>query len=254
MLCLSLDMSAKVYLVGIGPGQAELITPQARDAIEKVAVVIGHPDTLGLVAELMHGKEVLAINQNPLERSRLAVEKAQAGQDIAIISSGDPGIYAIAATFFGYLKDHNITLDVEVVPGLGLAGYASARLGAPMGNDTASISLTDQGTSWTVIQKRLESAAADDFVIAIYNPFGKLGPARFQEALNIIAKRRPTSTPVGILSQAATPNEKVQIITLGDLAAMPLPVDTLVIIGNSQSYSRDGRMVTPRLYQPGVGY
>jgi len=247
-------MSAKVYLVGIGPGRAECITPQALEAIRKAPVIIGHPDTLALIEELTRGKEVLAVNQNPLERSRLAVEKAQSGCEVAIISSGDPGVYAIAATFFGYLRDNDIKLDVEVVPGLGLASYAAAQLGAPLGSDTATISLTDQSVPWPEIRKRLEAAAAADFVIAIYNPFGKLGPSRLQEALRIIMGRRPASTPAGVLSRAATPAEKAEITTLGELAAMPLPVDSMIIIGNSQSYARDGRMVTPRGYTPGIGY
>ena len=206
------------------------------------------------VEALTRGKEVIAERQSPLERSRLAVEKAQAGQDVAIISSGDPGIYAIAATFLDYLKENNIMLDVKVVPGVGLAGYAASRLGAPLGNDSASITLTDQGTPWPVIKKRLEAAAAADFVIVIYNPFGKLGPSRLQEALKIIAECRPAQTPVGVLSQAATLEEKTQITTLGEVDVSALPVDTLLIIGNSQSYIRDGKMVTPRLYREGVGY
>ncbi|RJO60495.1 MAG: precorrin-3B C(17)-methyltransferase [Dehalococcoidia bacterium] len=247
-------MSATVYLVGIGPGQAELVTPEALKAIGKVSVVIGQPECLLLVEALTRGKEVIAERQSPLGRSRLAVEKAQAGQDVAIISSGDPGVYAIAATFLEYLKDNNITLDVKVVPGVGLAGYAAARLGAPLGNDSAAITLTDQGTPWPVIRKRLEAAASADFVIVIYNPFGKLGPSRLQEALKIIAEYRTAQTLVGVLSKAATPDEQVQITTLGEVNVLALPVDTLLIIGNSQSYARDGRMVTPRLYREGVGY
>ena len=217
-------------------------------------VVIGQPECLALIQELTPGKEVIAGRHSPLERSRLAVEKAQAGQDVAIISSGDPGVYAIAATFLGYLKDNNITLDVKVVPGVGLAAYAAARLGAPLGNDFASITLTDQGAPWPVTRKRLEAAASADFVIVIYNPFGKLGPSRLQEALRIIGESRSTDTPVGVLSQAATPAEKTGITTLGGLDVTALPVDTLIIIGNSQSFVREGKMVTPRLYRQGIGY
>jgi precorrin-3B C17-methyltransferase len=242
-------MSATVYLVGIGPGQAELVTPEALAAIGKVSVVIGQPECLELVKELTVGKEVIA-----KERSRLAVEKAQAGCDVAIISSGDPGVYAIAATFLDYLRENNLTLDVKVIPGVGLAAYAAARLGAPLGNDSASITLTDQGTTWPIIKKRLEAAASADFVIVIYNPFAKLGPSRLQEAIKIIAQSRTAQTPVGVLSKVATPDEKAQITTLGELRSMPLPVDTIIIIGNSQSYVRDGKMVTPRLYRQGIGY
>ena len=247
-------MSATVYLVGIGPGQPELVTPETLAVIKSVPVVIGQPECLVLVGALTRGKEVIAERHSPLERSRLAVEKAQAGQDVAIISSGDPGVYAIAATFLGYLKDNDITLDVRVIPGVGLGAYAAARLGAPLGNDFATITLTDQGTPWPVIRKRLEAATSADFVIVIYNPFGKLSPARLQEALKITAEYRAAQTPVGVLSEAATPNEKMEITTLRKLDVMAVPLDTLIIIGNSQSFVREGKMVTPRNYLEGVGY
>ncbi len=246
-------MSGKVYLVGIGPGQPELMTPQAREAIEGVKTIIGQPDVLALIDNLTRGKETLAAGSNPLERSRLAVEKAQAG-DTAIVSSGDPGIYAIAATFFGYLKDNNISLGVEVVPGINLAGYAAARLGAPLGGDFASVSLSDQGTPWPGIKKRLEAAASADFVIVLFNPLGRLGPGRLQEALRVIGAMRQPSTPAAVLSRAATPDEKLSIATMSDIPSLSLPVDTLIIIGSSQTYVREGRMVTPRAYQPGIGY
>jgi precorrin-3B C17-methyltransferase len=247
-------MSASVYLVGIGPGQAGLITPEAAAAIGRASVIIGHPECMALVEALTRGKEAISDRRSPVERSQLAVEKAQAGKNVAIISSGDPGVYAIAGTFLDYLKNNNIELDVEIIPGVGLGGYAAARLGAPLGNDFASITLTDQGTPWEDICKRLEAAASADFVIAIYNPFGKLGPSRLREALQILAGFRSGQTPVGILSEAATPKEKKQITTLGKLDIGSLPSDTLLIIGNSQSYIYDGKMITPRHYRPGAGY
>jgi precorrin-3B C17-methyltransferase len=247
-------MSGTIYLVGIGPGQAENVTTEALQAIEKVSVVIVQPECLAFVQALALGKEVIAERQSPLERSRLAVGKAQSGHDVAIVSSGDPGTYAIAATLLGYLKDNNITLDARVIPGIGLAVYAAALLGAPLGDDAATITLTDQGTPWNVTQKRVAAAAAADFVVVIYNPFGKLGPSRLKEALLIVSEFRTAQTPVGVLSQAATPNEKAEITPLGELDVMGLPMDTLLIIGNSQSYLRDGKMVTPRFYQQGIGY
>jgi precorrin-3B C17-methyltransferase len=247
-------MSGKIYLIGIGPGQPENITPRALAAMAKVSVVIVQPECLDLVEEIISGKEVVSQQQSPLDRSRVALEKSQVGHDVAIVSNGDPGVYAIASTFFGYLKDNHIQSDVEVIPGLSLAAYAAAQLGAPLGNDTATITLCDQGTPWPQIRKRLKSAAIADFVIAIYNPFGKLGPARLREAIDIISESRPPDTPRGVLSQVATANEKAQITTVGELASIPLPVDTLIIIGNSQSFIHEGKMVTPRSYRQGVGY
>jgi precorrin-3B C17-methyltransferase len=247
-------MSAKVYLVGIGPGQADLITPEATEAIGRAQIIIGHPECMALVEALTRGKEIVSDRRSPVERSQLVVEKAQAGKNVVIISSGDPGVYAIAATFLDYLKTNDIEMDVSIIPGVGMGGYAAARLGAPLGNDFASITLTDQGTPWSDIRKRLEAAASADFVIAIYNPFGKLGPARLIEAMHILSLSRKPQTPVGMLSEAATPREKKLITTLGELSIASMPADTILIIGNSQSYVYEGRMITPRHYRQGVGY
>ncbi|MCL2706807.1 MAG: precorrin-3B C(17)-methyltransferase [Dehalococcoidia bacterium] len=247
-------MSAKIFLVGIGPGQAEHITHCAQAAIERASIVIGHPDNLAQIAHMARGKEIITINQNPLERSRAAVEKALNGQDVVIVSSGDPGIYAIAATFLDYLRQQNLMIETEIVPGLGLAVYASARLGAALGSDSASISLCDQNTPWTTICRRLSAAISADFVMVIYNPFGKLGATRLEEAIALIQQERHLNTPVGVLSQASTPDEKLLLTTLGELPKLTLPTDTLIIIGNSQSYVYGNYMITPRLYKENIGY
>jgi precorrin-3B C17-methyltransferase len=173
---------------------------------------------------------------------------------VAIVSGGDPGTFAIASTFLGYIKDNNILLDVCVIPGLNLAGYAASLLGAPVGSDSAVLTLTDQGIPWPVTVRRLEAAATSDFVIVIYNPIGKLGPSRLSEALGIIASFRSGQTPVGMVSQAASPDEKITITTISEMGSVSIPADTLVIIGNSQSYVLDGKFNTPRFYEEGTGY
>jgi len=203
---------------------------------------------------MTHGKEILAIEKNPLERSRLAVENALRGHEVVIISSGDPGTYAIAATFLDYLRQQKLYMDVEIVPGINIATYASSRLGAALGSDSASISLSDQNTPWSDIRHRLKAAAVADFVLVIYNPYGKLGPARWQETLTLLKQERHTTTPVGVLSQADTHSEQLLLTTLGELSDIVLPIDTLIIVGNSQSYIFGSRMVTPRCYQENVGY
>jgi precorrin-3B C17-methyltransferase len=247
-------MSGTVYLVGVGPGRPELITPEALAVIQKVSVVIGQPECFNLVHRVISFQEVFFERQSPLERCRLAVEKAQIGGDVAIVSIGDPGTFAIASTFLGYVYDNSITLNVQVVPGLNLACYAASLLGAPLGNDSSTVTLTDQGIPWSVTVRRLEAAASADFVIVIYNPMGKLGPSRLGQALGIIAAFRSGETPVGLVSLAGTPNEKVTITTISSLAETPIPVDTIVIVGNSQSYVHDGKFNTPRFYKEGVGY
>ena len=247
-------MNGTVYLVGLGPGRAGLITPEALAVIQKVPVAIGQPECLALVQKLVSGKEIVFERQSPLERSRLAVEKARSGKDVAVVSSGDPGTFAIASTFLGYLRDNDISLDVRVIPGMNLAGYAASLLGAPLGNDWVSISLTDQGTPWDITRRRLEAAAEADFVIAIYNPIGKLGPSRLKKMFGIISGFRTAETPVGLVSRAASHDEKIIITTVASMEGVTIPVDTLVIIGNSQSYARDGKFNTPRVYKEGTGY
>lgn len=247
-------MSARIFLVGIGPGQAEHITLCAQDVIEHAHVIIGHPGSLSRIAHLTHDKKIHAIEQNPLARSRLAVEEAQKGQDVVIVSDGDPSIYAIAATFLDYSCQQKLDIETVIVPGVGLASYASARLGAALCGDSASISLSDQNTPWSVTRRRLSAAIAADFIIVIYNPFGKLGSARWQKALVMLAKKRSGTTPVGILSQANTHDEKLLLITLEELSKAILPTDTLIIIGNSHSYVYGNYMVSPRYYKENIGY
>jgi len=247
-------MNGTVYMVGLGPGRAGLITPEALGVIQKVPVAIGQPECLDLIEKLISGKEIFFERQSPLERSRLAVEKARSGKDVAVVSLGDPGTFAIASTFLGYLKDNHISLDVRIIPGLNLASYSASLLGAPLGNDWASITLTDQGIPWEVTRRRLEVAAEADFVIVIYNPIGKLGPSRLKEMLGIISGFRTAETPVGLVSHAASPDEKIILTTVAAMEGIIIPVDTIVIIGNSQSYVREGKFNTPRFYKEGIGY
>ncbi|MCL2140975.1 MAG: precorrin-3B C(17)-methyltransferase [Dehalococcoidia bacterium] len=247
-------MASRVFIVGIGPGPSDLITARAKKAIRSVSVIIGQPDCLAQIVHLTQGKEVMAISKNPLVRTQTALEKTKNGQNVAIVASGDPGTYAISATFLDYLHTNNIQIEVEVIPAIGLSSYASALLGAALGGDSASISLSDQGTPWEIIINRFETAVNADFVVVIYNPFGKLGSNRWQKALSILKLKRAPATPIGILTQANTPLERLFLTTLGELEVTDFPSDTLFIIGNSQSYISFGRMVTPRRYQEGIGY
>jgi precorrin-3B C17-methyltransferase len=231
-----------------------LITPRALEVIRKVPVVIGQPEYLHLIKRLINGKLAIFERQSPLERCRLTVEKAQSESDVAVVSVGDPGTFAIASTFLGYIKDNDIHLHVQVIPGINLAGYAASLMGAPLGNDSATITLTDQGIPWTVTKQRLAAVAVADFVIVIYNPIGKLGPSRLKESLALVAGFRSRETPVGFVSQAASPGEKITLTTIEESGKVEITADTLVIIGNSQSYVREENFNTPRFYQEGTGY
>lgn len=247
-------MSGKVYLIGIGPGSQDYITPRAANALKNVSVVIGHQACLALLVDLIAGKEIISADLTPVERSEKAVAKALAGQDVAIVSIGDPGIYAIASTFFSYLRAKETGVPVEVIPGVPVANAAASLLGSPLGHDFAVISLADLATPWRDIKRRLKFAAKADFVVALYNPKGRIGDRRISEAITTLMDYRKASTPVGMVTSASGEGEKVQITTLGELSAGDINADTIVIIGNSETFVFDGRMITPRNYEEGVGY
>ena len=247
-------MNAKVYLVGIGPGDSSSMTAGVKKVLKDVQVVIGQKACLDLLWKAVIGKEIIAEKMTPVERAEIAVKKAREGRDVAIVSTGDTGIYAIASTFFSYLKDNAIELEVEVVPGVTVASAAAALLGSPLGHDFAVISLADQATEWEDIKKRLQAAAEADFVIVVYNPIGKVGNKRLAEAAGILLGHRQASTPVGIVSGIATQQQKVSITTLGKLSGCDVDIDSSVIIGNKQTLVYNGRMITPRGYIEGVGY
>ena len=247
-------MSGSVYLVGIGPGGRDSMTPRARDRLNKVAVVIGHQTSLELVSELVANKETISREMSPVERAALAFARAGEGKEVAVVSTGDPGIYAIASTFFSYLRDNGLSVQVEVIPGITVASAAAASLGSPLGHDFAVISLADLATDQSDIKKRLEAAAKADFVVVLYNPKGKVGDARIKEAVAILLTHRKATTPVGIAVKATTELERIEITTLGEISAGNIATDALVIIGNSETFVYNGKMVTPRGYHKGIGY
>ena len=246
--------SHPVYLVGIGPGSLDNMTPKAVGTLRKAQVVIGHRACLDLVSKLITGKEIIHDEMSPIKRAEIAVNKALEGKDVAVVSNGDPGIFAIASTFFGYLKKEGIKVPVEVIPGVTVASAAGALLGSPLGHDFAAISLADLATPWDTIRSRLESAAESDFVIVLYNPRGKLGNRRLKKAVTTLTNYRQATTPVGIVTDANGDAEKVQITTLAEVPGCGIDTQSIVIIGNSETFVFNGRMVTPRSYKEGVGY
>ncbi len=252
------QVSGKVYLVGIGPGSPEYMTPRAVCALNDVAVIIGHKACIGLITGFIRGKDIIAEDMTPVERTKIAVEQALTGKDVAIVTTGDPGIYAIASTFFSYLIKEELKIPVEVVPGVAAINAAAALLGAPLGADFAVISLTDMAIPWTNIKKRLESAAGGGFVIALYNPKGKASftceGRRLKEAVAILLRYIKVSTPVGIVTDATGETESVQITALGEVLHYNIGTQTILIIGNAETRVFNGRMITPRAYREGMGY
>jgi precorrin-3B C17-methyltransferase len=242
--------------VGLGPGDAQVITGQARQALADAEVVLGYRTYVELAGDLLAGKEVVSSGMTrELDRAGKALELAQAGKKVALISSGDPGVYAMAAVVFELAAAQGISLagppqglTVEIDPGVPAVTAAASLLGAPLSHDFACISLSDRLTPWEIITRRLDLAAEADFVIALYNPKSKGRPWQFAEALSLVGRHRRPETPVGVVSGAMRPNQRVRIVRLAEAAQAEVDMQTLVIIGNSRSFQYDGRMVTPRGY------
>lgn len=209
--------------------------------------------------DLIRNKEIMSSGmRQEVDRCAKAVECAQEGKSVAVICSGDPGIYAMAGLVFEILSSQMNTptltkggqggLSVEIIPGIPALSASASRLGAPLMHDFASISLSDLLTPWELIEKRLEAAASADFVIVIYNPKSKGRPDNINKARDIILRHRPEHTPVGIVKAATRENETVTVTDLKQMLDCEIDMQSTVIIGNSQTYVWNGKMVTPRGY------
>ncbi|MGO9016081.1 MAG: precorrin-3B C(17)-methyltransferase [Dissulfurispiraceae bacterium] len=243
----------KIYIVGTGPGSLEHITPYAREAIWKSEVVVGYGTYLDLITDLIKDKEVVSTGMTQeIDRCRTAVELALSGKTVAVVSGGDPGIYAMAGLVFELLKQRVPEAPcpgVEVIPGISAVNAAASRLGAPLMHDFAVISLSDRLTPWEIIEKRLEAAAMADFVIVLYNPKSMGRPEHIDKARAACLRYRKAETPVGIVRAAMRENEKVIITDLKDMLNHDIDMQTTVIIGNSTTFSWNNLMITPRGYK-----
>lgn len=239
-------------VVGLGPGSEDLLTAQARNALEAAEVIVGYTGYIDLVSdEILEGREVLSTGmRGEVERCKVAVEKALEGREVAVVCSGDPGIYAMAGLVFEIVesRDDSDGLEIEIISGIPAFCAASALLGAPLMHDFASISLSDLLTSWEVIEKRLNAAAEADFVLAIYNPKSKKRTDHLTKALNIISSYRDSSTPVGIVNKAYRNGQKVTLTSLRDVDVDKVDMQTVLIVGNSTTKISKNRMLTPRGY------
>jgi len=247
-------MSGKLYIVGLGPGGPEHMTARARAALAESEVVVGYKTYLRHIPELLAGKKVLSSGMTKeIDRAKAAIAAAAGGVVTALVSGGDPGIYAMAPVVFELLHGQGVTpgpggLRVEVVPGVPAMAAAGALLGAPLSHDFACISLSDRLTPWELIQKRLQAAAWADFVIALYNPKSRGRDWQLDRALQTIVAHRPPQTPVGVVRAAMRPEQSVELRTLATAAGARVDMATILIIGNTHSFCHQGAMVTPRGY------
>jgi len=247
----SVHSTGEIAVVGIGPGSLEDMTPRARLSIETADAVVGYTTYIKLITELLTNKQVIGTAMmQEVERCQMAVDEALNGKKVAVVSSGDPGIYGMAGLILELVMKYpeNIRPKVTVVPGITAVGASAAILGAPLMHDFAVISLSDLLTPWELIKKRAQMAAAGDFVIAIYNPKSKKRVNQIEEIREIVLQHRPANTPVGIVQQASRPGENMVIADLDTFTTLEIDMFSLVIIGNSQTYVAGGRMITPRGY------
>lgn len=243
----------KIYLVGFGPGAAEHMTFRARAAIAEADVVIGYSTYIKLVQDLLEGKEVIRKGMTEeLDRCTEAYEQAQLGKTVALISSGDIGVYGMAGPTFEVLLQSGWRpggdIEVEVVPGATALSACAALVGAPLTHDFCSISLSDLLTPWPVIARRIDAAARADFVVALYNPKSGRRTQHIVEAQRILLNHRAPDTPVAIVKSAYRDAQRIQMVTLDHMADCDIGMLTTVLIGNSHTFIQDGLMVTPRGY------
>lgn len=237
----------RLAVVSLGPGARDLLTPRARAELRRASVVVGLDQYLEQVADLFRpGTRVLASGLGAEEeRARTAVAEARLGRAVALIGSGDAGIYAMASPA---LMECAEDLDVVCVPGVTAALAAAALLGAPLGHDHVAISLSDLHTPWEVIERRVRAAADGDFVVTFYNPRSRGRDWQLSRALELLSARRAAATPVGVVRQASRPGEAITITTLAGVEVDLVDMYSVVIVGSSQTTLRGGRMVTPRGY------
>ncbi|MFG2935584.1 precorrin-3B C(17)-methyltransferase [Streptomyces sp. NPDC048282] len=238
----------RLAVVGLGPGARDLLTPRAKAELRRASVLVGLDQYVDQIRDLLRpGTRILESGLGAEEeRARTAVAEARAGQAVALIGSGDAGVYAMASPALAEASDD---IDVIGVPGVTAALAAGAILGAPLGHDHVSISLSDLHTPWEVIERRVRAAAEADLVVTFYNPRSRGRDWQLPKALAILAEHRAPATPVGVVRNASRPDESSRLTTLGALDPAWVDMMTVVTVGNTATRNIAGRMVTPRGYR-----
>lgn len=238
----------KVTVIGLGPGGGADLTGRARAALEACDLIVGYTAYIDLVKDDFPEKEVLSTGmRREVDRCRAAVEAALTGKNVAVVCSGDSGVYGMAGLIYEVAQEYD-PIEIEVVPGITAACGGAAVLGAPLTHDFAVISLSDLLTPWEKIEKRLSAAARADFVICLYNPASKSRPDYLQRACDILLRDKDPDTVCGTVRNIGRAGEEGQLLTLGRLRDTRVDMFTTVFIGNSQTKVLGGKMVTPRGY------
>jgi precorrin-3B C17-methyltransferase len=246
----------KLYVVGIGPGHHDHMTYRAKQVIEESEVIVGYDTYVSLVEDLISGKEVYRYPMTQeVDRANQAIQFAENGRIVSLVSSGDPGIYGMIGLIYEILADkkwnRGAGIYVECVPGVSSLNSCSALVGSPLMTDFAVVSMSDLLVPWEMIVKRVEAAALGDYVTVIYNPASKKRVHQLQDTRDIFLKYRNPETPVAIVKGAYRESQAVVLTTLRDILnhSDMLGMITTVIVGNSSTYNYEGMMINPRGYR-----
>jgi precorrin-3B C17-methyltransferase len=252
-------LSGSLAIVGLGPGPDHWIVPEATQALAAATDLVGYQPYVDRVPErtglTRHGSD----NRVEIDRAKHALAMAAEGRNVAVVSGGDPGVFAMAAAVFEAVEagDHDWrALDISVIPGVSAMQAAAARLGAPLGHDFCAISLSDNLKAWNVVERRLKAAAQGDFVIALYNPASKARPDRIHQAFALLRGIKAGDTPVAFARAVGRPDEAIVLATLAEADPGIADMSTLVLIGSSETRfieKTGGRpwLLTPRTYGAG---
>ena len=242
-------MKSKIYIIGMGPGKEEMMTGEAIQALENSDVIIGYTVYVKLLGERFEGKEMLTTPmRQETERCRLCFEEAAKGKQVALICSGDAGIYGLASLMYEMGKDYP-EKELIVIPGITAANSGAAVLGAPLNHDFCVISLSDLLTPWEKIEKRLIAAAEGDFAIAIYNPSSHKRKDYLMRACDILLRVIEEERPCGFVENIGREGTRAVTCTLKELRETQVNMFTTVFIGNSGSELVNGKLITKRGYQ-----
>lgn len=247
------DSKGILYVVGIGPGAEAHATPAALKAIAESQLVVGYTTYIKLVRHLLEGKEIVKTGMTEeIGRARAAIERARDGATVALISSGDAGVYGMAGLVFQVLKDmgwkRGDSPELRLIPGMTALNSCASLVGAPLVHDFCSISLSDLLTPWSVIERRIEAAASADFVIGLYNPASGRRTRQIVDAQTIIRRHRDANTPVALVKSAYRDMEQVVLTDLANFLDYEIGMLTTVLVGSSNTFMFEGYMVTPRGY------
>lgn len=239
----------RIYIVGMGPGREEMMTPEAIRALEQSDVIVGYTLYLKLLGERFRDKELLSTPmRGEEERCRLCFDKAEEGRKVALICSGDAGVYGLASLMFEIGQEYPDT-ELTVIPGITAAISGAAALGAPINHDFCLVSLSDLLTPWSVIEKRLKAAALGDFVLVLYNPSSHKRKDYLARACDILLEQVEGERACGYVENIGREGTRAMVCTLRELRDTPVNMFTTVFIGNSESKLINGKFVTKRGYQ-----